>query len=68
MVYCRVMANEDRLFGVWLGAKLFCEPSMRSTQELLWISKEDWHEQGPSVVARKVRMPWTFKRLTVNPR
>lgn len=48
-----VMAHEDRLFGVWLGAKLFCEPSMRPMQDMLWISKEEWYEEGPSVVARK---------------
>lgn len=49
----RVHASPDRLFGVWLGGKNFCSPSMRPMQDLLWVTKADWYEEGPSVVERK---------------
>lgn len=52
----RVIANDDRQYGVWLGAKAFCAPGTRRMQDLLWISKDDWLEEGPAVVARKVRV------------
>lgn len=48
-----VYANDDRLFGVWLGGRLFCQPSMRTMQNNLWITKDEWLEEGPNVVLRK---------------
>lgn len=50
----RVHANEDRLFGVWMGAKLFCEPGLRTVQAPYWISRDDWEEEGGRAVARKI--------------
>lgn len=49
----RVHASDDRLFGVWLGARLFAEPAMRPMQSLYWISRQEWEEEGERVVARK---------------
>jgi len=50
----RVLAASDRLFGVWLGARLFCQPSMRNMQNDLWITRSEWQEIGMSVVHKKV--------------
>eukprot|EP01071_Lankesteria_metandrocarpae_P000898 Lankesteria_metandrocarpae@DN1127_c0_g1_i1.p1 len=52
----RVVANDDRLFADWLGAKLFCDPSLRSMQDHLWTLKSDWAEVGPSIVHKKVAL------------
>lgn len=51
----RAIRPEHSQFGVWLGAKAFCAPSVRQHQDQLWISKDDWFEQGPAVVDRKVK-------------
>lgn len=56
-VFVRVIANPDRQFAVWLGAKIFCAPGTRRMQDLLWITKDDWYEEGAAVVAKRVRDP-----------
>lgn len=50
----RVIAEPGRLFGVWMGARVFC--SMRSMQTNVWISRQDWEEVGPNIVSQKVQL------------
>lgn len=52
----KVHASDDRLFGVWLGARFFCEPNLRPMQDHLWITKDEWAEIGPNVVHEKVAL------------
>eukprot|EP00382_Lankesteria_abbotti_P001695 CAMPEP_0113856596 /NCGR_PEP_ID=MMETSP0372-20130328/9353_1 /TAXON_ID=340204 /ORGANISM="Lankesteria abbotti" /LENGTH=385 /DNA_ID=CAMNT_0000831673 /DNA_START=98 /DNA_END=1255 /DNA_ORIENTATION=+ /assembly_acc=CAM_ASM_000359 len=52
----RVIANDDRLFADWLGAQSFCDPGIRSMQDHLWTTSEDWAEVGPSIVHKKVAL------------
>lgn len=48
-----VEAPPNRQFLVWQGARCFCDPGMRSMQDHLWITKAEWEEVGPRIVAQK---------------
>jgi len=46
----KVIASQDRKFAVWKGASTF---SSLSTFSSSWITKDDYHEHGASIVHRK---------------
>lgn len=48
-----VSSPKERQFLVWVGAKTFTDPSLRPMQDHLWITKAEWEEVGPRIVAQK---------------
>eukprot|EP00923_Selenidium_pygospionis_P025224 GHVN01044433.1.p1 GENE.GHVN01044433.1~~GHVN01044433.1.p1 ORF type:complete len:429 (+),score=84.92 GHVN01044433.1:367-1653(+) len=52
--HVRVIADPGRLFGVWMGAKLFC--GLRAMQTTVWTSKQEWEDEGSNVVHKKVQL------------
>ncbi|CDJ45417.1 actin, putative [Eimeria tenella] len=51
--FVKVDAPPQRQFLVWLGAKCFCDAALRPLQDHLWITKAEWEEAGPRIVAQK---------------
>lgn len=48
--------GEARLYGVWMGAKVCCKSTIRDAQKEEWVSREEWEEEGPSLLLRKLRV------------
>ncbi|SBT76989.1 actin-like protein, putative [Plasmodium ovale] len=50
----KVHAYENRAIMAWCGARIFSQPELRSAQEGLWISKEEYEEIGSNIFLIKV--------------
>jgi actin-related protein len=46
----RIVAPPERKYAVWIGGSIL---SSLSTFQTMWISKEEYDEEGPSIVHRK---------------
>ena len=47
--------GEKRLFAVWQGGRIYCEPAVRDAHASRWVSRAEWEEEGANVVSRKLR-------------
>lgn len=49
-VPCRTIATPERKYSVWIGGSILAS---LSTFQSMWISRKDYDEFGPTIVARK---------------
>ena len=46
----KVIAPTDRIFSAWLGASTLAS---LSTFQTMWITKQEYEDNGPTIVHRK---------------
>ena len=47
---CKIIENDERKYSAWLGGSIH---ATLSTFQTMWITKQEFDEQGPGVIHRK---------------